>query len=104
MSETSPRSGGLLSAPNPCKFEFHITSGAEQHEIKCDSEEDRVSWMKLLGFLILFPQAHIPEEPLNNPIKDSFRSILSAMEFKAGTPSLRVFWGATHDWILFCGC
>ena len=63
-------------------FILLFTSGTEQHEIKCDSEEDRVSWMKLLGLLILFPQAHIPEEPLNNPIKDSFRSILSAQATK----------------------
>ena len=94
MSGTSPRSGGLLAAPSPSKFEFHITSGTEQHEFKCDSEEDRASWVKLLGLLVLFPQAHIPEEPMDNPIKDSFRSKLSAKEFKAGTPSLGGAWDA----------
>ena len=82
VSGTSPRSG----------FEFHITSGAEQHEFKCDSEESRASWIKPLGLLILFPQAHIPEEPLNDPIKDSFRSKLSAEELKAGTP----YFGEQH--------
>ena len=52
VSGTSPRSGGLSLAN---KFEFHITSGTEKHEFKCESEEDRASWVKLLGLLVLFP-------------------------------------------------
>ena len=84
VSVTSPRSSTLLSTPNPNKFDFHITSGAEQHEFKCECEEDKASWVKLLGLLVLFPTTHIPEEPLDNPIKDSFRNKLSTKDFKAG--------------------
>ena len=89
VSGTSPRSGGLSLAANPNKFEFHITSGTEQHEFKCESEEDRASWVKLLGLLVLFPTAHIPEEPLDNPIKESFRNKLTTKEFRAGTSPSR---------------
>ena len=79
VSVTSPRSGGLWLADNPNKFEFHITctSGTEKHEFKCESEEDRAT------------TAHIPEEPLDNPINDSFRYKLTTKEFRAGTSPSR---------------
>lgn len=83
VSGTSPRSAGLSPAANPNKFEFHITSGTEQHEFKCESEEDTAAWVKLLGLLVLFPQAYIPEEPKDNPIKDSFRIKWTTKDFKA---------------------
>ena len=82
-SVVSGWSCSLLSTPNPNKFDFHITLGEEQHEFKCECEEDETSWVKLLGLLVLFPTTHIPEEPLDNPIKDSFRNKLRMKDFKA---------------------
>ena len=60
VSGTSSRSSGLSSN----KFKFHITSGAERPEFKCNIEGDRASWDKLLGLLALFLHSHIPGEPM----------------------------------------
>lgn len=63
---------------------FQIATPNETHEFRTDSENDRLRWMKLLGLLVMFPYSTIPEEPQNNPIKESFRCKLDPTQYGAG--------------------
>ena len=76
---TSPSSNGVPLWP----FQLVLRSG-EVFEFFAESPEDQRQWVKRLGLLLMFPHSPIPDEPVNSPIKDSFRAKLDPAEYKAG--------------------
>lgn len=87
---SSPMSAGSQSGSMPSSsnseaaYAFTVLTGnGELHELRTDSENDRLKWVKLLQLLVMYPFSPIPEEPKVNPIKDSFRQALEARQYNA---------------------
>lgn len=59
------------------------TKSGEVHEFRTETENERLRWVKLLQLLVMFPRSSIPEEPKSNPIKDTFRLRLEAVQYGA---------------------
>ena len=87
-----PNSMRLSSSPSPSLsnngselYAFSVTTNTgEVHEFRTDSENERLRWVKLLQLLVMYPYSTVPEEPVTNPIKDSFRQALEAKQYGAG--------------------
>ena len=59
------------------------TKSGEVHEFRTETENERLRWVKLIQLLVMFPRSSIPEEPKSNPIKDTFRLRLEAVQYGA---------------------
>ncbi len=60
-----------------------VQKSGEAHEFQTETENDRLRWVKLLQLLIMYPRSSIPDEPKNNPIKDTLRLRLEAKKYGA---------------------
>jgi len=69
---STPPNVQSLGTQGTTSHSFQIATPNEMHEFCTDSKNDCLRWMKLLGLLVMFPYSTIPEEPQNNPIKESF--------------------------------
>ena len=76
---TSPSTNGSAYWP----FQIVLRTG-EVFEFFAELPEDQRQWVKRLGLLLMFPYSPIPEEPVNSPIKDSFRARLDPAQYCAG--------------------
>ncbi len=84
----SPRSASSsLSPPKSTggnDHSFVVTVQNDVHEFRTDSENEKLTWVKLLGLLVMFPHSVIPEEPTPNPIKQSLRAKQDPSWYGAG--------------------
>lgn len=81
-SITGSGSGTISSAGGSYTFSI-TTQNGDLHEFLSESENDRLRWVKLLQLLLMFPYSTIPNEPTNQPIKESFRKKLDPKKYNA---------------------
>ncbi len=62
---------------------FLLTTG-EAVELFADTREQQQQWIQYLTLLSMFPYSPIPEEPRNNPIRNTLRSKLKPSNYDAG--------------------
>ena len=58
---------GSHGSPGSKSSQFLVIEKNKVHELRCDSGEMKVHWLKLLTLLTMFPYSVIPEEPQLNP-------------------------------------
>lgn len=94
ISAGSGSGSGTITSGNLYTFSI-IAQNGDTHEFLCESENDRLRWVKLLQLLIMFPHSTIPAEPTNIPFNESMRANLEAKTYNAGR-----LWGSelSEDW------